>query len=210
MAGAKTALHRMVSLLSRTRGHADRAEAASQTPQPDQPNIPAIVSRDIRAPLTGIKAFAETLPDGAPLGRAPLEELPPTLACRVLLVEDWFENQRVLSYLLHDAGATVTAADNGRLGVNEALAAEDNHDPFQIVLMDMQMPVMDGYKATALLRSCGYARPIIAITAHAMAHDREKCLAAGCDDYAAKPIDRGALIEMVRRWVPAPTVARGR
>ncbi|MCC5831081.1 MAG: PAS domain S-box protein [Phycisphaeraceae bacterium] len=123
------------------------------------------------------------------------------LTGRVLVVEDGPDNQRLIKHLLTKAGLTVALADNGRIGMDSALAAEAEGHPFDLILMDMQMPEMDGYQATRALKLKGLPTPIIALTAHAMKGDREACLKAGCDDYLTKPIDRGALRAAIAKWL---------
>jgi len=116
---------------------------------------------------------------------------------RVLLAEDGHDNQVLIALLLRHAGATVTIVDNGQSAVEHALAAVRDHDPYDVVLMDIQMPVLDGHGATRALRLRGYPHRIVALTANAMAGDRERCLAEGCDDFLAKPIDKEALLAVI-------------
>ena len=130
------------------------------------------------------------------------------LDCRLLLVEDGPDNQRLISFVMQKAGAHVTIAGNGRIAMDLVLAARDRGESFDVVLMDMQMPVMDGYEATRNLRAEGCTVPIIALTAHAMSHDRKKCIVAGCDDYATKPINREQLISLVASYSSQQTTTK--
>jgi CheY-like chemotaxis protein/HPt (histidine-containing phosphotransfer) domain-containing protein len=125
--------------------------------------------------------------------------LPPA---RILLVEDGATNRKLISLILRRAGATVTSVENGLLA-QDAVA----NDPFDLILVDMQMPVMDGYTATQQLRQQGFTDPIFALTAHAMKGDEEKCRAAGCHGYLTKPIDGDLLLRTLAQALkdaPAP------
>jgi signal transduction histidine kinase/CheY-like chemotaxis protein len=118
----------------------------------------------------------------------------------VLVAEDGVDNQRLVRYLLERAGATVEMVDDGKQACDRILQPSSDCPPVHVILMDMQMPVMDGYAATRHLRAAGCDVPILALTAHAMADDRQKCIAAGCDDYVSKPIDRKEMIATISRY----------
>ncbi|HHO54023.1 MAG TPA: response regulator [Deltaproteobacteria bacterium] len=116
--------------------------------------------------------------------------------CCVLVVDDRREVRYLAQHFLEEAGAEVVLAADGLTAIN---LASQREQPFDIVLMDMQMPVMDGYEATRRLRASGFVRPILALTAHARPEERARILAAGCDDHLAKPVERVELLSRVLR-----------
>ena len=149
-------------------------------------------------------ALVSALPHGSPRSE-PRAALPTvTLRGRVLLAEDGRDNQRLISIHFRRAGADVEVAENGRVALERLEAAERSGRPFGLLLTDMQMPEMDGYSLARELRSRGSRLAVVALTAHAMAEDRQRCRDAGCDDYASKPIDRTALLEVCARWIGRP------
>lgn len=120
----------------------------------------------------------------------------PLWGVRVLVVEDGIDNRRLAEHYLTRAGASVEMLEDGQEAVDRLAEWRDRVD---LVLMDIQMPRMDGHRATRALRQSGFGKPIVALTAHAMAEDRERCLAAGCDGYMSKPLNRAELVAMCAR-----------
>ncbi len=119
----------------------------------------------------------------------------------VLLVEDGPDNQRLIKHLLMKMNFEVSLADNGQIALEKLQNHRLRHNDYDLILLDMQMPVMDGYQAAKQLRLQGFKNPIIALTAHAMVGDRDRCLECGCDDYMTKPIDRRIFKELVQKYV---------
>ena len=118
---------------------------------------------------------------------------------RILLVEDNPVNQKLAKIMLTKAGYQVTVAGNGEEAVSKLKGAPDDVD---LIFMDVQMPVMDGLEATRRIRGLGFDDlPIVAMTAHAMKGDRERCVEAGMNDYVTKPIRRKLVFEMIEKWV---------
>lgn len=124
---------------------------------------------------------------------------------RLLVVEDNKVNQRIATSMLEREGYHVDVAENGREGMNAALAAREEGRPYSVVLMDMMMPVMDGYEATRALREAHYEQPIVALTAHAMESERKRCHEVGCDDFATKPYRREHLLRTIERQILSAT-----
>ncbi len=116
------------------------------------------------------------------------------IPCRVLIAEDTRAIQFMMTRMLKDVVTGFGVADNGEQAIAAVEQAAAAGTPYDIILMDMQMPVMNGFEATRALREKGYTQPIIALTAAAMSGDRERCLAAGCSDYLPKPVDRAELL----------------
>jgi PAS domain S-box-containing protein len=153
---------------------------------------------DMQALSLAVQGFLGSVRDPDRDLAAPADRLErPLGGRRVLLVDDDMRNVYALTALLDEAGLKVRAAKDGV----EAIACYRD-GPFDLILMDIAMPNMDGYTATRLLKQEHQCRiPIIALTAHAMKGDREKCMAAGADDYLAKPVSRDELLNTLARWL---------
>ncbi len=133
--------------------------------------------------------------------RRDIKSVPRDLKGRVLLVDDTKEIRKLFNFMLHKMGLEVVTASNGKEAIELVTEAANRNDVYNVILMDMQMPIMNGYEATRFLRSQENQIPIIAITAHALVSDREKCLDAGCTEYLSKPVKYEVLYEMVNRYL---------
>ena len=122
--------------------------------------------------------------------------VPNTVSGHVLVVEDSPDNQDLIAKYLIKAGATVEVVDNGLMAVQKALT-----DSYDLILMDVQMPIMDGLTATKKLRGEGYKQPIVNITANAMKEDKDKCMEAGADDYLTKPVDVSRFYKVLQTYL---------
>jgi two-component system, sensor histidine kinase and response regulator len=152
-------------------------------------------------------------PERLPTTRTRRHALPAAQGPRVLLVEDSLMNQQVAAGLLRELGCEIEVAANGRQAI-AALADPARRAQFGLVLMDCQMPDLGGYETTAEIRrleaGSGRRIPIVAMTASAMQGDRERCLAAGMNDYLAKPVGFDRLAAALRRWLPAAESSESR
>ena len=119
-----------------------------------------------------------------------------TVTGKILLAEDSEDNQQLFSLYLSSMGAEVTLADNGKIAVDKA----QNND-YDLILMDVQMPVMGGLEAVEFLRAQGYQKPIVALTANAMTEDRQKCFNVGCDEFISKPVNREFFYNIVKKFL---------
>jgi PAS domain S-box-containing protein len=147
----------------------------------------------------GVDSREQPSPDvdeGAHQANRALKKAQPKFSGHVLVAEDVKTNQMLAKAMLSRMGLEVTIAADGSDAVQKARA----HD-FDLILMDIQMPGMDGYQATRTLRREGIKTPIVAVTAHAMKGDDQKCIEAGCDDYLPKPLDRRRLLEKIQKYL---------
>lgn len=119
-----------------------------------------------------------------------------TVKGTILIVEDNYDNQQLLSILLEDVGADITFADNGQQAIDKTF-----NKSYDLIFMDMQMPIMGGLEATKTLRDSNYNKPIIALTANAMKSDYDMCIEAGCDGFLTKPINKEKLFQTVYKYL---------
>jgi signal transduction histidine kinase/CheY-like chemotaxis protein/HAMP domain-containing protein len=159
--------------------------------------------------------FTLSLPIETPVSQPTVEKSPQTIGesmatnegafaeLSVLMAEDGVDNRRLVSLFLKKTGINLTMVENGQEAINEVIS-RDSENQFDLILMDMQMPIVDGYTATRELRSRHYNRPIVAFTAHSMKHEKQKCLEAGCDDYLTKPFTKKSLLKILAKYLLSP------
>jgi PAS domain S-box-containing protein len=154
----------------------------------------------LHLPLEDARGALQSLPArAAPAAARPMPEA--LRGKRILVVDDSLENRDVLRFLLQEAGAVCESAWDGRAGVEAALAAERAEAPFDAILMDMNMPVMNGFEAARALRDARVTSPIIALTAMALASDEQRCIEAGCAAYVGKPIVPSVFFDTLAKHV---------
>ncbi|TWT54884.1 Autoinducer 2 sensor kinase/phosphatase LuxQ [Rubripirellula amarantea] len=140
-------------------------------------------------------SLAETSPSSALNGESVV------LDCEILIVDDRRDIRFLSKQILSKAGAKITEAEDGLLGIQAVKKRMANGSNFDLILLDMQMPNLDGYETAKQLRQMGFLSPIIALTADAMQGDMNRCIQSGCNDYLSKPIDKGAMLQMVSRFL---------
>jgi CheY-like chemotaxis protein len=169
---------------------------------------------ELYSALATVLGRVEKAASSAPAQAKAVSKQLPKLSGHILIVEDNLVNQELAQRMLTDFGCRVRIVANGL----EAVEAICNspldlaNDPYDLILMDCQMPEMDGFEATAKIReheraeAKGTRLPIVALTANAMSGDRENCIAAGMDDYLSKPFSKSLLFDIVQRWLPCTAV----
>ena len=155
-------------------------------------------------PIEGEPMVIPSASEGLPPSPTPGEDAPPRLGGRVLVVDDRPEIRRVARHHLERAGVEVLDAPDGRQALEAVGRAGRDARPLDAIVLDVQMPVMDGFETVSRLRAAGFDRPVVALTAHAMEGDRERILDAGFDDHLAKPIDGGQLVRILGRFLRPP------
>jgi CheY-like chemotaxis protein/HPt (histidine-containing phosphotransfer) domain-containing protein len=128
-------------------------------------------------------------------------EFAPSLHGRILIAEDGRDTLHLLRVVLERTGLEVDSAENGVVACQLVEKGRASGTAPDLILMDIQMPELDGFEALRRVRESGWKGPVIALTAHALADDRDKCLLAGFDDYVAKPVDRVRLLQIVARYL---------
>ena len=131
------------------------------------------------------------------------DELAGQLRGRILVVDDRREMRFIAQHFIEEAGGQVVAAENGQEALNIVMSSPASATSIDLIVMDMQMPVLDGFEATRRLRAAGFDRPIVALTAYAMEGDRQACLDAGCTDYVTKPLHRPHFVQILAHHLNA-------